>query len=153
MLHCTAQVYFTSYERLKTVLNTRLPRHAHSPGVHMAAAAGAGAATMLITNPLWVIKTRLQTQNMGLRMGGNKNGVMYKGTLDAFRRIATEEGLVGLYRCASGVLFGTPPCGSLPRKVHCSVHMQRVRCTCQMCAALAEKFRFRCRADSSLHLR
>lgn len=57
------QVYFTVYERLKTTIGSRVgPKHAHSAGVHMAAAACAGAATMVITNPLWVIKTRLQVR-------------------------------------------------------------------------------------------
>ena len=59
----------------------------------------AGAATMMITNPLWVIKTRLQTQNMGIRMGASGNPALYRGTLDALLRIAREEGVVGLYRC------------------------------------------------------
>lgn len=54
---------------------------------------------MMITNPLWVIKTRLQTQNMGIRMGASGNPALYRGTLDALLRIAREEGVVGLYRC------------------------------------------------------
>ena len=67
-----AQVYFTVYERLKTTIGTRVgPKHAHSPGVHMAAAACAGAATMVITNPLWVIKTRLQVSGVVLNLDGS----------------------------------------------------------------------------------
>ena len=93
------QVYFSTYERLKVAIGARVNTSwSQSPAVHMAAAAGAGAATMLITNPLWVIKTRLQTQNMGIRMGKATSPALYKGTVDAFIRIAREEGMAGLYR-------------------------------------------------------
>jgi len=100
-------VYFTVYERLKLAIGNRVnPNGPSGPGVHMIAAAGAGAATMLITNPLWVIKTRLQTQHLGLKMGSGQNRVHYKGTLDAFRRITKEEGFSGLYSGLGPSLFG-----------------------------------------------
>jgi solute carrier family 25 folate transporter 32 len=92
-------VYFTAYERLKQAIGSRVPpQWSASAGVHMAAAQALGAATMMITNPLWVIKTRLQTQNMGIRMGASGNPALYRGTLDALLRIAREEGVAGLYR-------------------------------------------------------
>lgn len=100
-------VYFTAYERLKTAIGSRVaPQWSSSAAVHMAAAAGAGAATMLITNPLWVIKTRLQTQNMGIRMGASGNPALYRGTIDALVRIAREEGVVGLYSGLGPSLLG-----------------------------------------------
>ncbi|KAI7842493.1 hypothetical protein COHA_003847 [Chlorella ohadii] len=100
-------VYFTAYERLKQAIGARVaPQWSSSAAVHMAAAAGAGAATMLITNPLWVIKTRLQTQNMGIRMGASGNPALYRGTIDALVRIAREEGVVGLYSGLGPSLLG-----------------------------------------------
>ena len=100
-------VYFTTYERLKVAIAKHVrPEWQGSPGVHMAAAAGAGAATMLITNPLWVVKTRLQTQNMGIKMGRGTNPALYKGTADALYRIAKEEGVAGLYSGLGPSLFG-----------------------------------------------
>ncbi|KAF2325127.1 hypothetical protein GH714_022920 [Hevea brasiliensis] len=83
-------VYFSIYEQLKSLLSSNDENHL-SIGANMIAASGAGATTTIFTNPLWVVKTRLQTQ--GMRAGV----VPYRSTLSALRRIAHEEGIRGLY--------------------------------------------------------
>lgn len=89
-------VYFTVYEHLKGVLHSDGDDgHQLSFGANMVAAAGAGGSTATATNPLWVVKTRLQTQ--GMRPGV----VPYTGMVSAFTRIIQEEGIRGLY---SGIL-------------------------------------------------
>ncbi|XP_057535876.1 nicotinamide adenine dinucleotide transporter 1, chloroplastic-like [Amaranthus tricolor] len=85
-------VYFTMYEQLKSLLGSDVDgNHQLSVGANVIAASGAGAATVIATNPLWVVKTRFQTQGM-------KKGVdPYKSTLSALRLIAEKEGIRGLY--------------------------------------------------------
>ncbi|KAK6120167.1 hypothetical protein DH2020_046073 [Rehmannia glutinosa] len=84
-------VYFTIYDQLKSFLGADDVNHQLSVGANMMAASGAGAATTIMTNPLWVVKTRLQTQGM-------RSGVVpYRSTLSALRRITHEEGIRGLY--------------------------------------------------------
>ncbi|TVU18954.1 hypothetical protein EJB05_35077 [Eragrostis curvula] len=84
-------VYFTVYEQLKRLLSSSDGSRQLSLGSNVIAASGAGAATTIVTNPLWVVKTRFQTQ------GIKTVAIPYKGTLAALRRIAHEEGIRGLY--------------------------------------------------------
>ena len=52
----------------------------------------AGALMVCITNPIWLIKTRLQIQ------GNNPHMRKYNGLLDALKVIPKEEGILGLYK-------------------------------------------------------
>ncbi|KAF8040276.1 hypothetical protein BT93_B2496 [Corymbia citriodora subsp. variegata] len=58
-------VYFTVYDRLKGLVHSHVDHgYQVSTGAHMIAAVGAGAATAITTNPLWVLVTRLQIQGV-----------------------------------------------------------------------------------------
>ncbi|GJW33774.1 nicotinamide adenine dinucleotide transporter 2, mitochondrial-like protein [Tanacetum coccineum] len=92
----TWAVYFAVYGHLKELLRSHADNSGQlSFGANMIAASGAGAATSIVTNPLWVVKTRLQTQ--GMRVGV----IPYTSISSALRRIMHEEGFRGWY---SGLL-------------------------------------------------
>lgn len=59
----------------------------------MIAAAEAGILTLVMTNPIWVVKTRLC-----LQYGGDTPQTRYNGMLDALAKIYRQEGVRGLYR-------------------------------------------------------
>lgn len=59
---------------------------------HLLAGTEAGSIMVLLTNPFWLIKTRLQIQ------GQSTDGKKYKGFIDALITIPKEEGLLGLYK-------------------------------------------------------
>jgi solute carrier family 25 folate transporter 32 len=67
------------------------------------AATEAGVVTTVLTNPIWVIKTRMQLQRAGVgdAAGASARGAAeqpYASFIDAFARIAAKEGLGGLYK-------------------------------------------------------
>jgi hypothetical protein len=94
--------YFYCYNMLRGIAR-REPSIVDSSGqlgplVNLACATCSGFLTCLATNPIWLIKTRLQLQQGSLEPGTAAHGVRYKGMLDAFVQVFKAEGLAGLYK-------------------------------------------------------
>merc|ERR1712242_670873 len=54
--------YFLFYNIVKTEMQGGDSKKQLSPGMHMLAASEAGIMTLILTNPIWVVKTRLCLQ-------------------------------------------------------------------------------------------
>jgi len=70
----------------------------HPWSLHLLSAMTAGATSTICTNPLWVIKTRFQTQT--------SEDIRYRHTLDAARTIYRTEGIRAFYRGLVPSLLG-----------------------------------------------
>lgn len=64
----------------------------------MLAAAESGVMTLALTNPLWVVKTRLCLQYGNLDKLALPAYKRYDGMLDAFRKVYRYEGFAGFYK-------------------------------------------------------
>jgi len=95
-------LYFLFYNTIKVEMQSGDPKFQLSPTSHLVAASTAGIITLALTNPIWVIKTRLCLQ-YGLDPGSvgttntSRPTVHYNGMIDAFKKISRLEGLRGLY--------------------------------------------------------
>lgn len=78
--------YFQTFQMATTVLSR--PGRFDIPN-HLLAGCIAGAFTSAVTNPIWVVKVRLQLQT--------KRVDAYSGFVNAISRIVREEGVRGLY--------------------------------------------------------
>ncbi|CAM4696099.1 unnamed protein product [Leuciscus chuanchicus] len=94
-------LYFFFYNAIKAYTRERQQKEL-SATEHLLSAAGAGAMTLVLTNPIWVTKTRLV-----LQYSADPSGKQYTGMMDALRKIYRHEGIAGLYRGFVPGLFGT----------------------------------------------
>lgn len=97
-------MYFAGYESAKSFILdwNEITDEDFSAASHCAAGAIAGTTAASITNPLDVVKTRLQTQ-------GEVGARRYRGMWHALRTIKMEEGWKGLLRgIVPRVLFHAP---------------------------------------------
>ncbi|CAK9157094.1 unnamed protein product [Ilex paraguariensis] len=83
-------LYFFFYSKAKQRYLRN--REELSPGLHLASAAEAGALVCFCTNPIWLVKTRLQLQTP------QHQTRPYSGLYDALRTILKEEGWRALYK-------------------------------------------------------
>ncbi|XP_012054746.1 PREDICTED: mitochondrial folate transporter/carrier [Atta cephalotes] len=96
--------YFFFYNTIKTSIQGGNSKKPLGPSMHMFAAADAGVLTLLMTNPIWVVKTRLCLQYADdVKMAESKK---YRGMLDALKKIYKTEGIRGLYKGLVPGLFG-----------------------------------------------
>lgn len=70
-----------------------------SPLMYLSAGAISGLWTSILTNPIWVIKTRIMSTSRHERSS-------YKSTLDGIKRLLGEEGVRGLFKGLIPSLFG-----------------------------------------------
>ena len=98
-------MYMWSYNWCKDALTDR--GYSGSP-LYLSAATAAGALTTLLLHPIFTVKTRLQLQ-LNLAEGSASQALPgqllpasqrdnYAGTVNAVRRMLSEEGVAGLYR-------------------------------------------------------
>ncbi|KIW50179.1 hypothetical protein PV05_11793 [Exophiala xenobiotica] len=73
--------------------------------VHLAAAAIAGIATGTATNPIWLVKTRLQLDKNTASHDPTR-GRQYKNSWDCIKQTVRHEGIRGLYRGLSASYLG-----------------------------------------------
>ncbi|CAM9435824.1 unnamed protein product [Discosporangium mesarthrocarpum] len=91
-------IYFYVYERAKGVF-----KQATGRDHHLLPAITAGALTDVVTNPFWVVRTRMQTQVLHevLEERGKAMGMM-----DTFRHVHKTEGWRAFYRGLTASLLG-----------------------------------------------
>ncbi|KAH7119498.1 mitochondrial carrier domain-containing protein [Dactylonectria estremocensis] len=76
------------------------------PMIHAQAAIAAGIATATLTNPIWLVKTRLQLDKARTQANGIA-ARQYRNSLDCLRQVVRTEGIGGLYRGLSASYLGT----------------------------------------------
>ncbi|GBL81085.1 Mitochondrial folate transporter/carrier [Araneus ventricosus] len=96
--------YFLFYNAIKTWMLERGNQKQLGPGSHMLAAAEAGIITLFITNPIWVVKTRMCLQySTATDLPPSKH---YTGMLDALVKVYRHEGIPGMYKGLVPGMFG-----------------------------------------------
>uniref|UniRef100_A0A3Q2Z3B7 Solute carrier family 25 member 36 n=1 Tax=Hippocampus comes TaxID=109280 RepID=A0A3Q2Z3B7_HIPCM len=96
-LHCLKAIYFAAYSTAKEKLNNVL--EPDSTQVHMVSAGMAGFTAITATNPIWLIKTRLQ-------LDARNRGERRMSAFECVRRVYQSDGLRGFYRGMSASYAG-----------------------------------------------
>ncbi|BGP15178.1 hypothetical protein JCM10213_008682 [Rhodosporidiobolus nylandii] len=112
-------LYFLWYTMLKQSMFPNQPEGKKlNAGQHLAASATSGVITAVITNPLWVVKTRMYTTSKGSEGS-------YRGVMHGLYRLTVDEGLRGLSRGLTLAIIGVSN-GALQFMVYEEMKKRRV---------------------------
>lgn len=90
-------VKFYTYGNCKRLLPDILSTEKDATLIHILSAATAGVTTGTATNPIWVIKTRLQLDRSRMQQHGSVGVPQYRGSIDCAKQVLRQEGLKGFY--------------------------------------------------------
>lgn len=97
-------INFFTYGITKDIYSKMFNDGKESPVIHLMSAATAGIATSTATNPIWLIKTRVQLD----KAKKNGNSIrQYKNSLDCLKSVVKTEGILGLYKGLSASYLGS----------------------------------------------
>jgi solute carrier family 25 protein 33/36 len=118
-------INFYTYGNGKRLIGAYFNDGREAAWVHVCAAACAGVVTGTATNPIWLVKTRLQLDRSeaekrsggggvggagaggaGAGGAGAGGGRRYKNSIDCVRQVLRQEGIAGLYRGLSASYLG-----------------------------------------------
>lgn len=99
-------INFYSYGNGKRLISERFNNGQEAAWVHLCAGVVAGIITGTATNPLWLVKTRLQLDRSNAQRSGGTANRRYKNSLDCVMQTIRTEGIRGLYRGLSASYLG-----------------------------------------------
>jgi len=106
-------INFFTYGNGKQIIANRFNNGQENSYVHLCAAAIAGIVTGTATNPIWVVKTRLQLSASdrlpkvaSSTTARSSPGSFFGGSVATIRQIAREEGIRGFYKGLSASYLG-----------------------------------------------
>lgn len=97
-------INFFTYGNGKQIIATQFNNGQENSWVHLSAAALAGIATGSVTNPIWVVKTRLQLDAHKPQVSGARS--FFGGSVGMVKKILREEGVKGFYKGLSASYLG-----------------------------------------------
>lgn len=99
-------INFFTYGNGKQIIAQRFNDGVENSYVHLTAAALAGIVTGTATNPIWVVKTRLQLTADHAKAAESTSSKSLVSSLDMIKQIAREEGIRGFYKGLSASYLG-----------------------------------------------
>ena len=99
-------IKFYTYGNCKRFLSEYSGYGKDTAVIHVIAAASAGVVTSTTTNPIWLIKTRMQLDGNRLAVVSGVTRRKYKSSIGCLRHILKLEGFKGLYRGLTASYLG-----------------------------------------------
>lgn len=99
-------INFFTYGNGKKILSSQFNNGEENVWVQLCAAVTAGLMTGTATNPIWLIKTRLQLDKSTAEKSGGLATRRYRNSWDCVKQVVKQEGIQGLYRGLSASYLG-----------------------------------------------